>query len=540
MGIFNRKASDRSARSVLWDGTALRGLTREGFLDALVRTDGVRPRLEDNRERGGSATVVLASPALKWAQIETPKEQTAAKREEEALWSLLFGQEDARFSPDGTACQYRTAPGIAGKTPTIAHAVTKISLGLLDDAASAADWRITKVVTFADALRAGCAELAPALPDTRKAWLALGDAKSYLVIGSATDTAYVRPFGWGASEILTDKGIDNILRDVEETYRELTQEISADTPVERISVICPEDSVTLKKWRGVVSGMVGAIKMDVTVFDAPQLEILPRIALLGADSAATEPDAIDFWRLKPANERRTARLLAIGLGVSVAVLAGSSGFLALQKHRLAAALEMEKSAEAQAKALPDPAVELKKMESAAAELASRIDAARRRKETADAAIPRQESSPTGAGDAMTAFAGFSAKGAGLDGFSARWVSESEPPALSAVGTAQSRDGAVDAALSLSRIGYGKWGGSQVGWTGKAWTFRIDEPKDSTAGPAQAVAAVRSGSPSFVSPGEKAGNAASAGIEAASRGERLPRERPGASGLPPQTPPVKKQ
>lgn len=540
MGIFNKKASKNIVRSALWDGTALHALSREGYLDALVRTDGDRPRLEDKRERGGKATIVAVSPALKWAMIETPEHQTAAGREEEAYWSLLSGREDPRFTPDGTACGYLTAPGIAGKTPTIAYAMPKNSLELLDAAVAEADWTVTRVVPFPDALRAGCQELAPAAQGERKAWLALGDSKSFLIVGDGSGTAYLSQFGWGASEVLTDNGIDKITIDLEANHTELIQRISADTPVSGITIICPSDNILPGKWRGVAVGLEDSMKINVLPFDSPQLEALQRIALIGASRAPSDPETFDFWKLKPANERRLSRMLLIGLVGSVLVLSGAFGFSVAQKQRLAAALDMEKKAEAEAKALPDPAIERKKFESEAASLAERISKANQRKETADASRPKQETSPVAAGDAMTAFAGFSAKDAGLDGFSVRWSSESEQPALSAVGTAKSRDGAVAAALSLSRIGYGKWGSSQVGWTGKSWTFRMEEPKSVSSSPSSATASIRSGSPTFGSPGEKAGNMASAGPDEAAHGERLPRIRPGSAALPPQTAPVKKQ
>lgn len=535
-GMKSKKLNQKT-RAALWDGVSLTALTREDILGPIVRTDGTVARVEDKREISGRVKVVLTQPSIKWGMIETPKALTDPDRDKEAFWFLMTGKDDdARFTQDGSVCKYTTSPGIAGKDPTVGCAIMKESLGLLDSAASAADWNVDFAIPMADALIAGCRDIAPASLGRRKAWLVLGSRSSLVLVADETGgAAYALKLDWGLSKMSAQGGIVKIFEDIEKSILSLLLQISPDTQIECLTIVTPPGKEYAEKWTGFALGVQETFNVDVAIFDSPPSELPERLALHGA--ALIPADGLmDFWSSKPSDEKRMVGLLMKTVKWSLLAISISTMFAGYESRCLKRALAEEEVAKKAASAIPDPAIEIRRFEAEANTLTERMARARLRKTEADARQPGLELPPRAAGEAMSAFSKFSADGAGLDGFSARWSTVGDPPALSALGSASSRDSAIAASLSLTRIGYGRWGSSQTGWSGKTWSFRIDEPRLTDRG----ASAASSGSPGTgFSPGEKAGNIASAGPTSAAQGERLPRQRP-TGGLPPQTAPLKKQ
>lgn len=463
---------------VSWDGERAVHMDQEGGRETVLSTDTGRPSLLDKRLRGAKVVALLAPKVSKWQMTPLPEDEMAARREEEIYWSIFSGREASGFPIETTISKYTAAPGVAGEFPAIGRAVQEEALASLERAAKASGWRIEGALHFIDALAAGCQSLAPS-SGGRAAWLVAGKADSTMVVADGGSPAFCHRFKWGDGAASADT--ENTFNEIEELINLLTRRVSADTPLEGLTVFCPEANAMF--WRGFAKGFYGfKISIKTLLMEA---EAIPgAVAAEGADVLRGNRHHLDFWQFRPADVDRLVKMMAFGAVAAVLAVSLPYGYAKYEGKKLAdLKIEAKEAAEA-AKSMPDPALAIAKIREEALALEARVSAANAKRASAEAQARAVPKGSTEAATTLSTIGGFSAEGAGLDGVSARWEDEGLP-ALSATGTANGRDAAVAAALSLTRLGFGRWGASDAGWTGKKWTFRLDPPEKAPAMAGQA-------------------------------------------------------
>jgi cell wall-associated NlpC family hydrolase len=512
-----------------WDGLAFHGLSDSGGTARLAIMDGDKARLDDMRLRGATVRVVIVPPAMEWKMIETP-DGSGPDADSAAFWSVFDGREAKGFDENSSIVVKTTAPGIYGQEPTCARVVSKNTLRDIERASNSLGWKVSGVHDMLSVLAAGCAEFSPSESGGRRAWFVIGDRRTMLLVGSERECAYAQRIDLGDAKLrgASESGDKSALREMTKVFVDaieyVSTRLSAETPVEGFSFVCPAKSneVWSALARG-VSQMYPGISVESVPIECPGESMSVVTTLYGASSHALS--APDMWDKRPADPKKALRSLGASVGAGALSLALAAGFAHYAERELAEKTETEKVIAKAAASAPDPEKRREELKKEATTLESRIASAKARIAEASSPVPMADQGSTEIVEALDAVARFRAEGAGLDGVSARWSDSSEIPALSATGWAESRQGAVDAALSLAGIGYGRWGASEAGWNGSGWTFRIDPPSDA-AGSA-ATGSSGSSTPPRSAPKTTSNPAKTAG-DLASHGPGPARQRPSAT------------
>lgn len=511
-----------------WDGLAFHGLSDPGGVARLAIMDGDIARLDDMRLRGASVRVVIVPPAMEWKMIETP-DGSGPDADSAAFWSVFDGREVKGFDENSSVVVRTTAPGIYGQEPTCARIVSKNTLRDIERATKSLGWKVSGVHDMLSVLAAGCAEFSPSTQGGRRAWFVIGDRRTMLLVGSERECAYAQRIDLGDAKLrgASDSGDKSALREMTKRFVDaieyVSTRLSAETPVEGFSFVCPAKSNDV--WSALARGvaqMYPGITVESVPIECPGESLSVATTLYGA--SAHTLSAPDLWDKRPADPRKALRSLGASVGAGALAMALSAGFAYHAETDLAGKTEKEKTLAKAAAAAPDPEKRREELKKEATTLESRITSAKARIAEASVPVSLEEQGSTEIVEALDAVSRFRAEGAGLDGVSARWSDSSEIPALSATGWADSRQGAVDAALSLAGIGYGRWGASEAGWSGSGWSFRVDPPSDAQG---SATGASGSSTPPRSAPKTTSNPAKTAG-DLASHGPGPARQRPSAA------------
>ena len=455
----------------------------------LVREIGTGAYRQPSELRGnarpGTVWVALAGQGSSWEMRSAPPDGSVAEARESALLSLS----DLDGVGGDAQCRFTVARGLDHAEKALVRAVSRETLAAVAASESSSRIRVGGAVQMVDALAAGCVACAPS-DGERGAWLVCGARSTTVVVVDGHVPAYCATLaGWGASRVegANEADLKDLLQEVSGVvYNTLQWDALAQRKLDAVTVLCPAGRGA-DKWRQLAAELEtledsGPLWSVVEADSDPAgLEMAVCGAGLEAFAEGVVRPAVEFWAERPADPGTVARAAKKIALASVCALAVSYGGGWYAQSSLESAKEAESRSAAELKAAPNPEAARSKAQAEALSLESRARAAEGRRVAAEAA-GRDGSGSKDIAVAFDAVSTFSTPGAWLDGLSARWRGErGSTPALSANGGADGREAAVGAAEAVATMGFGRWGATDVGWTGKGWTFRLDAPPDKADG-----------------------------------------------------------
>lgn len=442
---------------------------RQGHIVSLVSHIGAEHEVLDRSVLKGKnkGPVVWYGTSVPYRFIPPGESNSESDRDEEALFNITahYGAD-----PDAYKVKCVTSTGMHSDYSTLVRAIPKGGFEHLALSCKAMKHEAQGIYHWIDALGAGLHD--HLRYEDRRVILLFGD-KSFILLVQGSVVLYIKELDVQNNYAFSEtEAVHTVKREIDHIFQRVDSDDQSDS--QNITFVCPNDIGPY--WSTVAESYErSAYTVHAEILNLSSDVLVQQLMLDGALALSKTKSKLNIQDLQQSNPEREGKSLLTYLAVSglmlVGLIAGGKYFKSIESENVIHITQLEK----EASTIRDRAELVKEKEAKEHQLEEKIVRANERKAAADKAGYTAGVGSTALSDAMDTFSRFSVSNTWLDGISARWGGRGETPALSAVGGAHSRPDAVNAASSLTGLGFGRWGAFNTGWQGQYWIFELSPP-----------------------------------------------------------------